>query len=127
MIIHRCRGRVERAESNLKEAKAEWAAVVREVGLAAVDRELGIRRQAVAQRLRPIEDLVEDQPPGRGRNIERIENHVILHELFGGGIYEEPAPCWGPVLLSSLRTEPSGGASELVRRRANKCPRHRSG
>ena len=61
----------------------------------AVGRKLGISRQAVAQRLRPIEQISSKTSVRvAGRNVEGIENHVILHELFGGGICEEPPPCW---------------------------------
>jgi len=45
-------------------------------------------------------------------------------ELDGGWVQEEPAPKGGPVLLSSLGTEPSGCASERVTWRANRCRRH---
>jgi DNA-binding Lrp family transcriptional regulator len=47
--------RLERARSALAEAEAAWAAVVREVGQAAVARRLGISSQALSERLRRIE------------------------------------------------------------------------
>ncbi len=43
-----------RLEAELKATRAEWADLVEEAGQAAVARELGVSRQAVADRLRRI-------------------------------------------------------------------------
>jgi hypothetical protein len=51
--------RVKSARASLDEARRQWAAVVREVSAAAAARELGITRQAVADRLKAAERSTE--------------------------------------------------------------------
>ncbi len=51
--------RIERAREALTEAELAWAAIVREVGQAAVARRIGISPQALAERLRRIEQRAE--------------------------------------------------------------------
>jgi hypothetical protein len=47
--------RMEKAEKDLNEARIAWAATVRDLGQAAVARELGLTSQGIAERLRVIE------------------------------------------------------------------------
>jgi|SoimicmetaTmtLPB_FD_contig_51_4901514_length_1598_multi_2_in_0_out_0_2 DNA-binding transcriptional regulator LsrR (DeoR family) len=46
---------MEKAEKDLNEARIAWAATVRDLGQAAVARELGLTSQGIAERLRVIE------------------------------------------------------------------------
>ena len=52
--LHSLEGRMARLEAELQATRLEWAELVREAGQAAVARELGVSRQAVADRLRRI-------------------------------------------------------------------------
>ena len=52
--LHSLEGRIERLEAELHATRREWAELVEEAGQAAVARELGVSRQAVADRLRRI-------------------------------------------------------------------------
>jgi hypothetical protein len=52
--LRRLGARIESLEAQLATARTAWAALVEEAGQAAVARELGITRQAVASRLRAI-------------------------------------------------------------------------
>ena len=47
--------RIGRLDRELTKAKREWAGLVRRLGPAAVGREMGLTRQAVAERLKAIE------------------------------------------------------------------------
>ena len=47
-------GRISRLEAELQATRREWAELVEEAGQAAVARELGVSRQAIADRLRRI-------------------------------------------------------------------------
>lgn len=47
--------RMRSLDRELTKAKREWAGLVRKLGLAAVGREMGLSRQAVAERLKAIE------------------------------------------------------------------------
>lgn len=47
--------RIRSLDRELTKAKREWAGLVRKLGLAAVGREIGLTRQAVAERLKVIE------------------------------------------------------------------------
>lgn len=47
--------RLERAESDLAEARRQWAATVRGIGISVCARELGVSRQAVRDRVLRIE------------------------------------------------------------------------
>jgi hypothetical protein len=47
-------GRIGRLEVELQATRREWAELVEEAGQAAVARELGVSRQAIADRLRRI-------------------------------------------------------------------------
>ncbi len=53
--LERATERLRRAEEAVEEARAAWASVVREIGMAAVARELGLSRQAVEARVRTAE------------------------------------------------------------------------
>lgn len=53
--LERATERVRRAEAALDEARAAWAVTVREIGISAVARHLGVTRQAIEARLRRIE------------------------------------------------------------------------
>jgi hypothetical protein len=48
--------RVDKAEGGLADAREAWAALVRELGISAVARELDLTAQAVAARVKYIED-----------------------------------------------------------------------
>jgi hypothetical protein len=52
--LHSLEGRISRLEAELQATRREWAELVEEAGQAAVARELGVSRQAVADRLRRI-------------------------------------------------------------------------
>jgi hypothetical protein len=52
--LHSLEGRIGRLEAELHATRREWAELVEESGQAAVARELGVSRQAVADRLRRI-------------------------------------------------------------------------
>ena len=52
--LHSLEGRMTRLEAELQAMRREWAELVEEAGQAAVARELGVSRQAVADRLRRI-------------------------------------------------------------------------
>jgi hypothetical protein len=52
--LHSLEGRMARLEAELQATRREWADLVEEAGQAAVARELGVSRQAVADRLRRI-------------------------------------------------------------------------
>ena len=52
--LHSLEGRIARLEAELQATRREWAELVEEAGQAAVARELGVSRQAVADRLRRI-------------------------------------------------------------------------
>ena len=52
--LHSLEGRIGRLEAELHATRREWAELVEEAGQAAVARELGVSRQAVADRLRRI-------------------------------------------------------------------------
>ena len=52
--LHSLEGRISRLEAELHATRREWAELVEEAGQAAVARELGVSRQAVADRLRRI-------------------------------------------------------------------------
>ena len=52
--LHSLEGRMARLEAELQAMRREWAELVEEAGQAAVARELGVSRQAVADRLRRI-------------------------------------------------------------------------
>lgn len=47
--------KVERARADLELARERWAVVVRELGISAVSRELGVTVQALSQRVGAIE------------------------------------------------------------------------
>jgi hypothetical protein len=47
--------RIDRAEGQAAEARREWAALVRRVGIAAVARRLGVARQTLTERVQAIE------------------------------------------------------------------------
>jgi hypothetical protein len=52
--LHSLEGRIARLETELQATRREWAELVEEAGQAAVARELGVTRQAIADRLRRI-------------------------------------------------------------------------
>jgi hypothetical protein len=52
--LHSLEGRIARLEVELQATRHEWADLVEEVGQGAVARELGVSRQAIADRLRRI-------------------------------------------------------------------------
>ena len=52
--LHSLEGRISRLEAELQATRREWAELVEEAGQAAVARELGVSRQAIADRLRRI-------------------------------------------------------------------------
>ena len=52
--LHSLEGRISRLEVELQATRREWAELVEEAGQAAVARELGVSRQAIADRLRRI-------------------------------------------------------------------------
>jgi hypothetical protein len=52
--LHSLEGRIARLEAELQATRREWAELVEEAGQAAVARELGVSRQAIADRLRRI-------------------------------------------------------------------------
>jgi hypothetical protein len=52
--LHSLEGRIGRLEAELRATRREWAELVEEAGQAAVARELGVSRQAIADRLRRI-------------------------------------------------------------------------
>ncbi len=52
--LHSLVGRMTRLEAELQAMRREWAELVEEAGQAAVARELGVSRQAVADRLHRI-------------------------------------------------------------------------
>jgi hypothetical protein len=52
--LHSLEGRMTRLEAELQATRREWAELVEEAGQAAAARELGVSRQAVADRLRRI-------------------------------------------------------------------------
>lgn len=54
--LHSLEGRMARLEAELQATRREWAELVEEAGQAAVARELGVSRQAVADRLRRIRE-----------------------------------------------------------------------
>jgi hypothetical protein len=47
--------RIDRAETQAEQARQEWARLVREIGIAAVARRMGLTRQTLAERVRSIE------------------------------------------------------------------------
>jgi hypothetical protein len=52
--LHSLEGRIARLEVELRATRGEWAGLVEEAGQGAVARELGVSRQAIADRLRRI-------------------------------------------------------------------------
>ena len=52
--LHSLEGRISRLEAELQATRREWAELVEEAGQAAVARELGVSRQAIADRMRRI-------------------------------------------------------------------------
>jgi hypothetical protein len=52
--LHSLEGRIARLEAELQATRREWAELVEDAGQAAVARELGPSRQAIADRLRRI-------------------------------------------------------------------------
>jgi len=52
--LHSLEGRIGRLEAELQATRREWAELVEEAGQGAVARELGVSRQAIADRVRRI-------------------------------------------------------------------------
>jgi uncharacterized protein (UPF0335 family) len=52
--LHRATERIERLEADLGQVRREWADLVEELSQAAVGRELGLSRQAIAARVKVI-------------------------------------------------------------------------
>jgi hypothetical protein len=56
--------RIREKEHDLRELHLEWAAAARLIGISAIARELGITRQAVAERVMKYEQAAEDAAEG---------------------------------------------------------------
>jgi hypothetical protein len=52
--LHRATERIERLSDELEDARRAWAALVDDLSQAAVARELGLSRQAIAARVKAI-------------------------------------------------------------------------
>ena len=55
------------AERQIRDARVEWARTVRQLGIAACARELGITPQALGQRLATVERFAEESSGRRRR------------------------------------------------------------